>query len=135
MDLLISWFAPFIVAVLMMGLDILTGFAAAAKAHNIMSGKMREGLWHKAGFFGLIVLGVVIEVASVWAGMHVEDLGIAIPEIPSVISICALIVVTEIISILENLSKLNPAIRALPFASFLNSEDATETNGKHADAS
>lgn len=140
MDLLINWFAPFLVAVAMMGLDILTGFAAAAKNHVIMSGKMREGLWHKAGFFGLIVLGVVVEVATIWAGIHVDELGVAIPRIPSVIAICGLIVATEIISVMENLQKLNPQIMTLPISQILKAPEAAnqdneKVNGKHADAS
>ena len=64
-ELAIQW-QPIVVASVMMILDIVTGFAGAAKNQTVESGKMREGLWHKAGFFGLIALAFIYEVAAVW---------------------------------------------------------------------
>ena len=54
----IDWH-PVAVAAAMMLIDIATGFAGAAKRGVIDSGALREGLWHKAGFCGLLVLAAV----------------------------------------------------------------------------
>lgn len=109
----IDWH-PIAVASVMMVLDILTGFAGAAKDKAIQSGKMREGLWHKAGFFGLILLAAVWEVGSVWLNAEVSGIGVSVPLLPAVGAVCTFVVATEVVSILENLCVLNPAIASLP---------------------
>ena len=83
----IDWH-PVAVAAAMMLIDIATGFAGAAKRGVIDSGALREGLWHKAGFCGLLVLVGIM---------------------------CAYIVLTEVVSVMENLCVLNPDIADLPF--------------------
>jgi len=55
-EMLAMEWQPVAIAAVMMVLDVLTGFAGAAKSKAVESGKMREGLWHKAGFFGLVAL-------------------------------------------------------------------------------
>lgn len=119
---------PIAVAFVMMVLDIITGFAGAAKTKTITSGKMREGLWHKAGFFGLIFLATIWEMGSIWFS---AETGTVIPEIPAVGAVCAFVVATEIVSILENLCTLNPAIEKLPLIQ--NLKIAPEEGGKDDD--
>lgn len=87
-------------------LDVLTGFAGAVKAGDVRSSKMRDGLWHKAGFVGLIAMAYLLEY-----GASLTDLGIAVPAVSAV---CVFVIVTEAASILENLCALNPAIRDSP---------------------
>lgn len=118
----IDWH-PVAVATVMMALDIATGFAGAAKDSAIESGKMREGLWHKAGFFGLMFLAAVWEVGSVWLNAEVSGIGITVPELPAVGAVCTFVVATEIVSILENLCVLNPDIAALPVIKHLKPHD------------
>lgn len=118
----IDWH-PIAVAAVMMVLDILTGFAGAAKDKAIESGKMREGLWHKAGFFGLIFLAAVWEVGSVWLNAEAAGIGVTVPELPAVGAVCTFIVAIEIVSILENLCVLNPDIAALPVIRDLRPHD------------
>lgn len=114
MDILANW-QPVLVAVAMMLLDMGTGFAGAVKAHAVDSSKMRDGLWHKAGFCALIVVAAAYEVSVVWIDFELADLGVAVPDIPAVGIICAYIVATELVSILENLTEINPVIGELPF--------------------
>lgn len=87
-------------------LDVLTGLAKGAATVGIDSTKMREGLWHKAGFVGLVALAYVLQIAQGFA-----ELGV---EIPTVGAVCVFIVLTEAVSILENLCELNPAIADSP---------------------
>lgn len=119
-DLGFAW-EPMAIAVIMMALDMVFGFAGAAKNKKIQSEKMREGLWHKAGFFGIIILAWVYEFAAQYMNFeaHQANIGIAMPEIPAVTAVCCFIVATEIISIIENLCELNEKIEKLPFISAL----------------
>lgn len=123
----IDWH-PIAVAAVMMALDVATGFAAAAKDGAIESGKMREGLWHKAGFFGLIGLAAVWETGSVWLNAEVSGIGVAVPELPAVGAVCPFVVATEIVSILENLCVLNPDIASLPVIKHLKPHDPESAN-------
>lgn len=123
-ELTIQW-QPVAVVTVMMILDILTGFAGAVKTKSIESGKMREGLWHKAGFFGLIALAFAYEVAAIWMNFEVADLGlgVTVPELPAVAAVCVFVFATEAVSICENLCTLNPAIAQLPVIKTLKPYD------------
>lgn len=116
---------PIAIAAVMMVLDIISGLAGAAKEGAVQSGKMREGLWHKAGYFGLILLAAAYEVATVWINFEVAELGIGMtaPEIPAVTAVCAFVVLTEVVSIVENLCVLNPDIARLPVVKTLAQRD------------
>lgn len=108
------------IALVLMGLDILLGLAGAVKNRDVQSSKMREGLWHKAGSVGLIVLAYVLEVAV----DHV-DLGIVFP---GVIVVCAYIILMEVGSCLENLVVLNPELKNNPIMRvFATREEDDET--------
>lgn len=124
-DLGIAW-QPMMIAVIMMTLDIIFGFAGAWKNNDIRSDKMREGLWHKAGFCGLIILAFAYEVGASWINFeaHSADIGISMPVLPAVTSICLFIFATEVISIIENLCELNPKIATLPVFDMFKPHDA-----------
>lgn len=96
---------PIIVALIMMAMDILTGFAQAVCNHDVQSVKMREGLWHKVGYVGAITVGIVLEEAMANFTIDVLDF-----EIPTTLAICVVIVVGELVSVVENLCKMNPDI-------------------------
>ena len=89
-----------IITAVMIVLDIVFGFAGAVRCKDVQSSKLRDGLWHKAGFVGLIVLAYVIQYAAAYA-----DLGF---EVPSVMAVCVYVIVTEMVSVIENLCVLNP---------------------------
>lgn len=83
--------------------DIVSGFIKAWHDNDLQSRALRNGLFHKAAFLGLIGVAQLTELAA--------D---KIPEIelnlPITSAICAYIVLTEIVSVLENLRDINPDI-------------------------
>lgn len=83
-------------------LDVVSGIAKGAKQGQLSSSKMREGVWHKAGYVLIIALAVLIEVGS----KHI-DLGFTVPlAVPA----CVYIILSEVMSIFENATVLNPEI-------------------------
>lgn len=81
-------------------LDFLTGFIAAAQNKEISSSKMREGLFHKLSFLFALVLAALLQYSSTFL-----DLGF---DIPTLGTVSVFIILTECVSIIENLIKLNP---------------------------
>lgn len=96
-----NWIIPVLVFSFIV-LDVATGFAQAIKNKDVQSQKMRDGLFHKLGFVFALLLAYMIEFSMLYL-----DLGFTVPVAASV---CVYIVVTEIISILENIVSLNPDI-------------------------
>lgn len=90
-----------IACICLMLLDVISGFIAAIKNCEVSSTKMREGLFHKCSLVMCIVLAWCIEMFV----MHVPDLGF---NVPLVIPACVLIFAMEVVSILENITKINP---------------------------
>ncbi len=120
----VSWQPIALIAVLMV-LDIATGFAGAVKQGVVESGKMREGLWHKAGFVGLVILAIVWEVVAMWINFDAvsKGTGAIVPELPAVSGVCAFIALIELVSVCENLCVLNPHIADLPFMKQMRAHD------------
>ena len=81
-------------------LDLLTGFAQAIANKTVDSTKMRNGLWHKCGF----VLAMLLAALTEWAMQYI-DLGFTLPLF---MPVCMFIILTEIVSIFENICKLSP---------------------------
>ena len=98
---------------IMIVMDILTGFAKAVKNHDVSSEKMRDGLWHKISFVMIVALGEILE-----HGQRVLDMGFSVPII---IPTCVYIVITEVASVLENLSEINPELHDSPILSLFRS--------------
>lgn len=123
-SLYIDWH-PVVAAVVLMLFDIATGFIGAVKAGEVTSSKMRNGLWHKAGFCLLIILAWFYEVAAAWIDFEVASVGlnVAVPDLPAVGVICVYIILTEVVSIVENISELNPKIAELPVIDRLKIHD------------
>lgn len=132
-DLLLQW-QPIAITAAMMILDMITGFAGGVKTQTVESRKMRDGLWHKAGFFLLIAFSLVWEIGALWINIEISQLniGFTLPEVPAVGAVCAFIVVTEAVSICENLCVLNPEIEQLPIIKNLkpHGEDGTANGPK-----
>ncbi len=106
-------------------LDVVFGLAKAAKAGNLSSSKMRDGLWHKAAFVGVVALAVVIEVGSA----HL-DMGF---DVPLVIPACVYIVLNEVMSIVESLAELNPEIKGSKLLALFESgkvKESPDTDGR-----
>lgn len=84
-------------------LDIVSGVFKAAKKGDLSSSKMREGLYHKGGYIIALVAAWLVEVFV----LHIPDIGFTVPLL---IPACVYIVSTEIVSVLENVSAVNPYI-------------------------
>lgn len=123
-----------IVTALAIVADVVTGFAGAVKTGTVMSGKMREGLWHKAGFAGLIVTAFLLEYLCAhipYAGVevaYIQDICTALASIPLVLSACLWVIVTEAVSIMENLCILNPDIAKSPIGRIFAHSDGNDGN-------
>lgn len=91
----------------MMLLDILTGVIKALKEKAFSSVKAKEGLYNKCGYIIVLAVAGICEYS-----MGTMELGF---EIPLMGPTCIYIFVTELTSILENVSVINPKI--LHFAS------------------
>lgn len=88
-------------------LDVISGVAAAYARREIESPKLRQGLWHKVGYFFVVFCSIVIE----WAMNNGMDLGF---NLPLVMPICVWISLMEIVSTLENSAKINPDLASIP---------------------
>lgn len=108
-DNLASWItsiptdeALWIVVLVFIGLDVLMGTVKAALNHEISSTKARQGVMHKIGFIGAMLLCNLIDIAQ-----SVADFGYSVP----VTAMCAvMIVLCEIMSICEHIQDMNPDI-------------------------
>lgn len=86
-------------------LDFITGFVNAWRMKKISSTKMREGLFHKLGFWLTYVLAILFNIAN-------KELNFQIP-LNLIYVVCVYVIITEIISIVENLKKINPDIKGI----------------------
>ena len=109
-------------ALAFMAIDVFTGVLKAVKNKELNSTKAREGIYKKASFILFIAFGYLADYA-----MDYVDMGFSFP---AAATICTLIIVTEAISVLENLGQINPDLVKLvaPFLSALNKKEG-ENNG------
>lgn len=109
-------------ALAFMVIDVFTGVLKAVKNKELNSTKAREGIYKKASFILFIAFGYLADYA-----MHYVNMGF---NLPAAATICTLIIVTEAISVLENLGQINPDLVKLvaPFLSALNKKEG-ENNG------
>lgn len=105
-----------------MMVDVFTGVLKAVKNKELSSTRAREGIYKKASFILFIAFGYLADYA-----MQYVDLGFSFP---AAATICTLIILTEAISVLENLGQINPDLVKLvaPFLSALNSKKEGERN-------
>lgn len=109
-------------ALAFMVIDVFTGLLKAVKNKELNSTKAREGIYKKASFILFIAFGYLADYA-----MDYVNIGF---NLPAAATICTLIIVTEAISVLENLGQINPEMVKLvaPFLSALNKKEG-ENNG------
>ena len=107
-------------ALAFMVIDVFTGVLKAVKNKELNSTKAREGIYKKASFILFIAFGYLADYA-----MNYVNMGF---NLPAAATICTLIIVTEAISVLENLGKINPDLVKLvaPFLSALNNKEEGE---------
>ena len=92
-----------LVALIFNGLDLITGIVGAIRdGEQIKSSKLRDGLFKKVGFIFCYTLGVAINYAESYLTL---PFGVYLVPI-----ICTYTIITEVVSIVENISKINPDI-------------------------
>lgn len=107
-------------AMAFMVIDVFTGVLKAVKNKELNSTKAREGIYKKASFILFIAFGYLADYAMDYVNMGFN--------LPAAATICTLIIVTEAISVLENLGQINPDLVKLvaPFLSALNKKEEGE---------
>lgn len=85
--------------------DVITGIFQALYNGDLNSTKLRQGLFHKLSE----ILAVAFSSGIEYACEYIE-LGIDVPVFKTV---CIYICVMELVSVLENLCKINPALAKL----------------------
>ena len=90
---------PIFVALVFNALDVLTGIVSAIKNKDIKSTKLRDGLFKKVGFIFCYFTAWLVDGYGDVIGFK---LGVAILPV-IVLYVCT----TELVSILENISKIN----------------------------
>lgn len=86
------------VALLFNLIDLVTGLISAVKAKDLQSTKLRDGIFKKIGFLICYILALMIDTYGSEVGFV-----ISIKLLPIVISF---VCITEVVSIIENLSKI-----------------------------
>ena len=93
-------FYPIIVALIFNSLDIISGLIAGIKNKDIQSSKLRDGLFKKVGFILCYVMAWLVDTQGELIGFQ-----ISVKILPIIILyVCT----TELVSILENICKINP---------------------------
>lgn len=107
-------------ALAFMMIDVFTGVLKAVKNKELNSTKAREGIYKKASFILFIAFGYFADYAMDYVNMGFN--------FPTAVTICTLVIVTEAISVLENLGQINPDLVKLvaPFLSALNKKEEGE---------
>lgn len=107
-------------ALAFMVIDVFTGVLKAVKNKDLNSTKAREGIYKKASFILFIAFGYLADYT-----MDYVNIGFIFP---AAATICTLVIVTEAISVLENLGQINPDLVKLvaPFLSALNKKEEGE---------
>lgn len=92
-----------LVALIFNGLDLITGIVGALRdGEQIKSSKLRDGLFKKVGFIFCYTLGIMINYAE---NFIVLPFGVDLVPV-----ICTYAIITEVVSIIENIAKINPDI-------------------------
>ena len=109
-------------ALAFMVIDVFTGVLKAVKNKELNSTKAREGIYKKASFILFIAFGYLADYAMDYVNMGFN--------LPAAATICTLVIVTEAISVLENLGQISPGLVKLvaAFLSVLNKKEG-ENNG------
>lgn len=102
----------YVIVVVFIALDLVTGLIKAFKEKNYTSSIMREGLFHKCGSVLCVAFGVLVDYAQ-----RFLDLGISVPVATA---ICVYITLMECGSIVENIGAINPQILPETLKSYFN---------------
>lgn len=99
-------------------IDLVTGFLGAVKTKSVQSGMLRNGLFKKCGFLFTYLLAFIVDTYGSAIGLE-----LTVNILPVVLLYVAL---TEITSIIENITVINPDIsktKLLEFFDITNSDE------------
>lgn len=113
-----SQFYPIICALIFNGLDLVTGIVSAVKDKDIQSSKLRDGLFKKVGFMFCYFVAWLIDKEGALIGFNFN-----VSLLPIIILYAC---TTELVSILENISKINPDILPDKLMSMFHISDITK---------
>ncbi len=91
---------PIFIALVFNALDLITGIISAVKNKSIESSKLRDGLFKKVGFMFCYFVAWLVDTQGNAIGFQ---FGISILPV-IILYVCT----TELVSILENICKINP---------------------------
>lgn len=129
---IMGWFFWLIIIFFIaMVFDYASGTLAARKSGEWTSTKARQGLYHKLGIAGALILAVLIDIVIGLASDTVIQLPWTFRGLFSPL-VCLWYIITEFGSILENLGKMGVRIPAFLSKSLAALHQATETSA-HAD--
>ena len=94
--------SQYIIPAMFILFDVISGILKAAYEGNVSSYAMRKGMFNKLGEILALMLGKLVEYASLQ-----YQLGFSIPLYTA---IAAYLILMETLSILENISAMNPAM-------------------------
>lgn len=105
-------------------IDLLSGLIAAIKNKDVQSSKMRDGIFKKLGFIICYVLAYMVDTQQEVIGLRIGA------NILPVVVVYA--VTTEIVSIIENIARINPELLPEKLTSFFHiTTEEGEKDGKH----
>lgn len=103
----------FIIIAMGIFLDIVTGITQAFYHKTLDSKILRNGMFHKLSYVFAIVLALFLEYACQYLDLGFE---------PTIfIPLAVYITITEMVSILENITRLNPELAESPIFNLLSS--------------
>lgn len=95
----------YVVVLSFIGFDILTGFMKAFYKEGINSTVLRKGLFHKLSEIVAVAGAGLFEYGSAYINLNID--------VPLVGAVSTYICIMELISILENISAVNPTLGRL----------------------
>lgn len=113
-----------IIALIFNLLDFTSGIVKAAKTEGLKSCRMREGLYHKSAFLFVYA----ISICAMQGSKYLE-----LPFVGNVVHIvCIYIVLTEIVSIIENICVINTSLSKIKLLQIfgVNKENENDENNK-----
>lgn len=81
-------------------MDLVVGFVGGLKEHDVQSSKLRDGMFKKVGFLFCYLIAFTIDHFGELIGFQV-----AVPILPVIVLYG---VTTELVSIIENIHRINP---------------------------
>ena len=93
---------PVFIALVFNGLDLITGIISAVKNKDLKSSKLRDGLFKKVGFILCYFVAWLVDTQGTTIGFH-----FGVPILPIIVLYAC---TTELVSILENICKINEDI-------------------------